>query len=47
MQTDETMSTVAEIPTDNVADLENALKDSFRDYSMKLVGCVALFAGHT
>ena len=32
---------------DNAADLESALKDTFRDYSLKLVGCVALFAGRT
>lgn len=33
--------------TDNAADLENVQKDTFRDYSMNLVGCVALFAGRT
>jgi SAM-dependent methyltransferase len=32
---------------DNATDLENALEDTFRDYSIKLVGCVALFAGRT
>ena len=32
---------------DNAADLENVLKDTFREYSIKLMGCVALFAGRT
>jgi len=31
--------------TDSATDLEDVLQDTFRDYSMKLVGCVALFAG--
>ncbi|MBV8883853.1 MAG: class I SAM-dependent methyltransferase [Chroococcidiopsidaceae cyanobacterium CP_BM_RX_35] len=30
---------------DTVADLESILKDNFRDYSLRIVGCVALFVG--
>jgi hypothetical protein len=30
---------------DNSADLESILKDSFRDYSIQIVGCVAFFVG--
>jgi hypothetical protein len=33
--------------TDSSADLEEVLRDTFRDYSMKVVGCVALFVGRT
>lgn len=33
--------------SDSVADLESVLRDTFRDYSIKIVGCVALFAGRT
>ena len=33
--------------TDNAADLESVLKDNFRDYSMRVVGCVAFFVGRT
>lgn len=32
---------------DNVTDLESALKDNFRDYSVRVVGCVAFFVGRT
>lgn len=31
--------------SDSAADLERVLRDTFRDYSMKVVGCVALFLG--
>ena len=30
---------------DNAADLERVLKDTFRDYSVRIVGCVAFFVG--
>jgi hypothetical protein len=30
---------------DNASDLENVLKDNFRDYSIRVVGCVAFFVG--
>jgi hypothetical protein len=30
---------------DNAADLERVLKDNFRDYSIRIVGCVAFFVG--
>lgn len=30
---------------DNAADLESVLKDNFRDYSIRIVGCVAFFVG--
>ena len=30
---------------DNTADLESLLKDNFRDYSIRIVGCVAFFEG--
>ena len=33
--------------TDSAADLEGVLRNTFRDYSMKVVGCVALFVGRT
>ena len=33
--------------TDSATDLESVLQDIFRDYSMKVVGCVALFVGRT
>lgn len=33
--------------TDSAADLESVLRETFRNYSMKVVGCVALFAGRT
>ncbi len=32
---------------DSVADLESVLKDSFRDHSIQIVGCVAFFVGRT
>ena len=32
---------------DNAADLEQVLKDNFRDYSFRVVGCVAFFVGRT
>ncbi len=32
---------------DNLEDLETILKDNFRDYSVQMIGCVALFVGRT
>lgn len=32
---------------DNAADLESVLGDNFRDYSIRVVGCVAFFVGRT
>ena len=32
---------------DNASDLENVLKANFREYSMRVVGCVAFFVGPT